>query len=80
MASIFFVDVPEYEPLWRSATGESVEVRRAGAHVEVTFSDGLTIDRAATGVRHAIWYSAVAALRGATVVQFDKEALRLVAA
>ena len=78
MASIYFIDVPDYAPLWESAVGDSdVEVGRSGSHVEVSFPDGLTIDRAATGVRHAIWYSGVAALRDATVVRFDKEALRV---
>jgi hypothetical protein len=47
--------------------------------VELQFPDGVTIDRRATGARHAVWYSGVAALRDAKVVQFDKDALRVVA-
>lgn len=80
MASLFVIDVAEYEPLWKCAVGDSeLEVRRTGPYVELRFPDGLTIDRSATGVRHAVWYSGVAALQGARVVQFDKDALRVVA-
>ena len=31
-------------------------------------------------MRHAVWYSGVGALKHAHVVQFDKDALRIVAA
>jgi hypothetical protein len=38
----------------------------------------IVIDRRAAGCRHAVWYSAVAGLQGARIVQHDKNALRLV--
>lgn len=80
MASLFIVDVQEYEPMVRCAVGDGeLEVRRTGPYVELRFADGVTIDRRATGVRHAVWYSGVAALGGAHIVQFDKDALRVVA-
>lgn len=80
MASLFIVDVSDYEPMVRCAVGDSgLEVHRTGPYVELRFPDGVTIDRRATGVRHAVWYSGVAALNGARVVQFDKNALRVVA-
>jgi hypothetical protein len=38
----------------------------------------IVIDRRATGCRHAVWYSAVAAVaRDARIVQHDKDALRV---
>lgn len=41
-------------------------------------ADQIVIDRRATGCRHAVWYSAVAGLQDARIVQHDKNALRLV--
>lgn len=80
MASVFFADIPETEPIWNRAVGDSeLEIRHVGPYVELRFPDGVTIDRVATGARHAVWYSCVGALAGARVVQFDKDALRVVA-
>jgi hypothetical protein len=80
MSSLFIVDVPEYETVWKSAVADSeLEIHHAGPYIELRFSDGVTIDRVTTGVRHAVWYSSVGALEDARVVQFDKDALRVVA-
>ena len=80
MASLFVVDIAEYEPIWSCAVGDSdLEVRHVGPYVELRFADGLTVDRVATGTRHAVWYSCVGALHDARVEQFDKTALRIVA-
>jgi hypothetical protein len=38
----------------------------------------IVIDRRATGCRHAVWYSALAGLQNARVLQHDKNALRVV--
>jgi hypothetical protein len=78
--SLFVLDVDEYEPIWKNAVGDSkLEVRHVGPYIELSFPDGVTIDRVSTGLRHAIWYSSVAALKDAKVVQYDKDALRVVA-
>ena len=53
-------------------TGEDV-----GAGCTSTCSQ-IVIDRRATGCRHAVWYSALAGLQDARVVQHDKNALRLI--
>ena len=80
MSSLFILDVEEYETIWKNAVGDSdLEIRRVGPYVELVFPDGVIIDRRATGVRHAVWYSCVGALKDAKVVQFDKDALRVVA-
>lgn len=81
MPSLFIVDVDEYAPMWQCAVGDGdLEVRHVGPYVELRFAAGVTIDRRATGCRHAVWYSGVGALKDAKVVQFDKDALRVVAA
>jgi hypothetical protein len=78
MASLFIIDVAEYEPLWRSAVGDSeLAIRHVGPYVELSFPDAVTIGRKATGVRHAVWYSGVGALKDARIVQYDKDALRV---
>jgi hypothetical protein len=78
--SLFVIDVPDYQPLWECAVGDTdLEVRHIGPYVELSFTDGLTIARRATGVRHAVWYSGVGALKDAKIVQYDKDALRVVA-
>ncbi|MGB8386394.1 hypothetical protein [Mycobacterium sp.] len=80
MSSVFFPDIPETEPIWKRAVGDSeFEVRHVGPYVELRFPDGITIDRRSTGTRHAVWYSCLGALEHAHVVQFDKDALRIVA-
>ena len=80
MPSLFIVDVPEYDTVWKSAVGDSeLEIHHIGPYIELRFPDGVTIDRVTTGVRHAVWYSSVGALEDAHVVQFDKNALRVVA-
>lgn len=40
-------------------------------------ADQIVIDRRSTGCRHAVWYSALAGLQHARVVQHDKNALRV---
>ncbi len=80
MSSVFFADIPETEPIWKRAVGDSeLEVRHVGTYVELRFPDAITIDRQSTGARHAVWYSCLGALEHARVVQFDKDALRIVA-
>ena len=54
-------------------------IRHVGPYVQLRFPDGVTIDRVSTGVRIALWYSCIGALEHARVVQFDKDALRIVA-
>ncbi len=81
MPSVFFPDIPETEPIWKAAVGDSeLDTRQLGFYVELRFPDGITIDRVSTGARHAVWYSCLGALDHAKVVQFDKNALRIVAA
>ncbi len=80
MASVFFADIPETEPIWKRAVGDSeLEIRHIGPYVELRFPDAITIDRRSTGARIAVWYSCLGALEHAHVVQFDKDALRMVA-
>jgi hypothetical protein len=47
-------------------------------YFEITADGAITIDRRATGCRHAVWYSAVAGVpRNSRITQHDKNALRV---
>ena len=49
-----------------------------GYMIEITADGVITIDRRATGCRHAVWYSTVAGVpRDSRITQHDKNALRV---
>jgi hypothetical protein len=53
-----------------------VTVARLGNYFAVKSAQPIVIDRRQTGVRHAVWYSCIAGLRGCRISQWDKDALR----
>ena len=80
MASLFVVQESDFLPLAECATSpDGVTLNRRKHFVEVKFAKELTVNRKVTGMRHAVWYSSVAGVAGAKVVQFDKDGLKLVA-
>jgi hypothetical protein len=52
-------------------------MERLPGYVTVTADGPLIVDRCATGVRHSVWYSALAAVGHGRVVQYDKDALKV---
>jgi hypothetical protein len=79
MTSLYVLDVPDNTGLAQVAGQDpAVSVGRVGPYFEITASGAITIDRRATGCRHAVWYSAVAAVpRDSRITQHDKNALRV---
>ena len=78
MTTLYVLDVPENVPVVEVADrAADVTVRRIGPYFEISAPGPIVIDRRATGCRHAVWYSCVAALRGSAVTQQDKDALRV---
>jgi hypothetical protein len=78
MTTLYVLDVPENLGVPKVADEDSaVTVGRVGPYFEITAAGAIVIDRRATGCRHAVWYSCVAGLTGARVVQHDKDALRI---
>lgn len=76
--TLFVLDAPESAPLAEVAKKDpEVTVRKVGAFFEITKQGTITIDRRATGCRHAVWYSSVAGVRAGKVTQYDKDALRV---
>jgi hypothetical protein len=78
MMRLFILDVPENKPV-AAVAAENPEVRidKLGPYFVLESAGPFSIDRRATGCRHAVWYSCVAGLGGCRVVQFDKDALRV---
>jgi len=80
IARIYVLDVPENEAVVEVADQDPiVTVDKVGPYFRLTSDDDLVINRRATGVRHAVWYSAIAGLEDSIIVQQDKDALRVTA-
>ncbi len=80
MIRLYVLDAPEFRAVIDHAAASAMRSRPVGDYVEFTSSDTIVIDRHAARVRRAVWYSAVAALSGGKVAQFDADALRIVPA
>jgi len=75
---VFVLKVPENDDVAEAARAvPGVEVSEYGPYYAIEAADGFSIDRRATGVRHAVWYSCIAGLDGYRIVQWDKNALIL---
>jgi len=75
---LFILDVPENAPIAAVARDvPDLAVDRVGPYFAISSDLPLTIDRRATGARHAVWYSCVGVLDGCRIVQWDKDTLRL---
>jgi hypothetical protein len=78
MTTIYVLDVPENTSLPKVAAQDpAVTVGRVGPYFEIVAEGPLEIDRGATDCRHAVWYSIVAGVSHGTIVQHDKNALRV---
>lgn len=75
---LFMLDVPENQGIAGIAGRQpGVSVSRLGAYLAIEAPGSISIDRRATGARHAVWYSCVAGLDGCRITQWDKDALVL---
>jgi hypothetical protein len=78
MPTVYFVDTAEFTDVSKVAAAQpGSRVERLPGYVTVTSDGPLTVDRRATGVRHSVWYSALAAVGHGRVVQYDKDALKV---
>ena len=77
--NLYLLDVPENSGIVETAGQDpTLIVDKIGPYFQIGSDHGqITIDRRATGCRHAVWYSAIAGLDGGTVTQLDKDALRV---
>lgn len=77
MIELYVLDVPEFRAFIDEGVKMADQVRTVGNYVQLSAVGTLTIDRRQAGVRQAVWYSAIGALRHGKVAQFDKDALRV---
>ncbi|MTD54938.1 hypothetical protein [Amycolatopsis pithecellobii] len=78
MGSLFILDVPENRPVVETADEDPrVTVRKMGPYFAVASDEPFSIDRRATGCRHAVWYSCIAGLAGLRITQWDKDKLAM---
>lgn len=76
MTTLYVLDVEDFRPLAEVAGAHlDVTVRRRGPYFEVSSAGAITIDRAATRTRNAVWFSSVAAVADGTVTRWDKDEL-----
>lgn len=75
---LFMLDVPENVSIAAVARDlPEVRVDKLGPYFVIESDTPVVIDRRASDVRHAVWYSCVGGLDGFRIVQWDKDALRL---
>jgi hypothetical protein len=79
VASLFVSVAPEWAEARAILEGSGFRPLPHRSHVEYRFDGELVLDRAQTGLRHALWYSLVAGVHRARVVEYDKVRLRVVA-
>ena len=78
MPRFYVLEVPENEGVIAVAAQDPANrVDHLGPYWRITAAGPIVIDRRAAGCRHAVWYSAVAALEGSVITQHDKDALRV---
>ncbi|MGI5329355.1 hypothetical protein [Actinomadura nitritigenes] len=78
MTVFYVLDVPENATVPEVAARDTaVTVDKVGPYFRIASAGAISVDRRATGCRHAVWYSAVAALQDARIAQHDKDALRV---
>lgn len=78
MTRVFVLDVPENVGVAKVlASDAAVDLERIGPYYVASSESDIVIDRRATGCRHAVWYSCVAALGASRITQWDKDAMRI---
>lgn len=79
MSKLFILDVPENRSIVNvAAEAPNTTLDEIGPYFRISSDTDIVVDRRATGVRHAVWYSAIAGLADSKITQHDKDALRVV--
>ena len=78
MPRFYVLQVPENQGVIKAAAQDPANtIDHVGPYWRITAARPIVIDRHATGCRHAVWYTTVAALEGSVITQHDKDALRV---
>lgn len=78
MPRLYVLEVPENQGVLDVVAQDSeLTIDHVGPYSRISSDAPITIDRRATGCRHAVWYSAVAGIEESVITQHDKDALRV---
>jgi hypothetical protein len=78
MPTIYFPDVPEYQPFIRIlCSRERVQCRKARDYVAVVSAKEIVIRREETGLFEAVWFGALVGGFDGNIVKFDADELRI---
>ncbi|AYJ48806.1 hypothetical protein [Rhodococcus sp. P1Y] len=79
MTILYVLDIPENTTIASVAEIDpAVRVDHVGPYFRIVSDGDIVIDRRATGCRHAVWYSSVSGLTDSQILQWDKDAMRVV--
>ncbi|MEU1887102.1 hypothetical protein ABZ491_16725 [Micromonospora rifamycinica] len=76
--AVYVLDVPEFQPLARTAQKAGMRLRRTGDYLELSSPDRqLVLSREGTGIRTALWHAALTGGLDGRIVSFTSETIHL---
>jgi hypothetical protein len=76
--ALYVLDVPEFQPVVRTAQDAGMDIRRTGDYLELTSAEHeVVLRREGTGIRTAVWHAALTGGLDARIVSFTSETLHL---
>ncbi|MGW4160213.1 hypothetical protein [Streptomyces sp. NPDC004788] len=78
MPAIYILDIPEFEPILRTARIAGMDQEDLDGYVKVSTSDPeVVLERRHTDVRPAVWFAALTGGLEGQIVRFDFDVLHL---
>ena len=76
--AMYVLDVPEFEPLVRTAQDAGMHLRRTGDYLELSSPEPeVVLRRAGTDIRTALWHAALTGGLDGRIVSFTAETIHL---
>jgi hypothetical protein len=76
--AVYVLDVPEFQPVVRTAQAAGMNVRKTGDYLELTSAeDEVVLRREGSAIRTAVWHAALTGGVDARIVSFTSETLQL---
>ncbi|KQX56219.1 MULTISPECIES: hypothetical protein [unclassified Streptomyces] len=76
--ALYVLDVPEFEPVVRTAEAAGMTARRTGDYVELsTAEDEIVLHRDETVIRTALWHASLTGGLDGRIVRFTSDTLHL---
>lgn len=78
MPAIYILDIPEFEPILRTAVIAGMEPEELDGYVKVSSSEPeVVLERRHTDIRPAVWFAALTGGLEGRILQFDFDVLHL---